>query len=264
MMTFLLMASFLSYGFAVVFSGQRFAANERWGQRRVLWSSAVAVVTHLLVTALLLNETGFQRFNIATTLMIISALLSVFNFVRGRRPEAILLRPVIFGFAMLSLLIVALTPLTAGHSITVQPGVTLHIGLSLLAFSVLTLAALYSLQLLYINRLLKKRKAKALSENLPPLMTVESYFFKLLTIGTAILTVAIATGFLFLENMFAVGQMHKTVLSITAWLTFNSILIVHYWRGVRGKPAVIFTLIASFILVLAYYGSLFVRDVIIS
>lgn len=263
MITFLLMVSFLSYGFAVVFTGQRFATDERWGQRRVQWSSATAVVAHVIVTILVLNETGFQRFNMASTLVIISALMSVFNFARGSRPEAVLLRPVIFTFSILALVLVAVTPLTAGRPITVQPGVTLHIALSLLAFSVLTLAALYSLQLLYVNRLLKQRKAKALSENLPPLMTVESYFFKLLTIGTAILTLAIATGFLFLENMFAPGQMHKTILSLAAWLTFNSILIVHYWRGVRGKPAVIFTLIASFILVLAYYGSRFVRDVII-
>lgn len=263
MTTFLLMITFLSYGLAVVFTGQRFATHERWGPRRVLLSSAVAVVAHVLVTALVLNETGYQRFNMASTLMIISALLSVFNLSRGARPEAVLLRPVIFTFAILSLVIVAITPLTAGRPITVQPGVTLHIALSLLAFSVLTLAALYSVQLLYVNHLLKKRKAKALSANLPPLMTVENYFFKLLTIGTAILTLAIASGFLFLENMFAGGQLHKTVLSLVAWLTFNSILIVHYWRGVRGKPAVIITLIASFILVLAYYGSRFVRDVII-
>ena len=95
-------------------------------------------------------------------------------------------------------------------------------------------------------------------------MTVENYFFKLLTIGTGVLTLAIVSGFLFLENMFAPGQLHKSILSIVAWLTFNAILITHYWRGMRGRPAVIFTLIASFILILAYYGSRFVRDVLLT
>ncbi|RUO33084.1 cytochrome C assembly family protein [Aliidiomarina soli] len=264
MISFLLMLSIVSYTMAVVFTGQRFAASPRWGQRRIQVSSAVAVFTHVLSIALVLNETGFRHFNMAATLLIIAALLSIFNLSRGLRAEANLLRPVIFTFAIFSLLLVAVTPLRAGHAITVQPGVTLHIGLSLLAFSILALAALYSLQLLYLNRLLKQRKAKALSDNLPPLMTVENYFFRLLTVGTGVLTLAIVSGFLFVENMFAPGQLHKTSLSLVAWLTFNGILVVHYWRGLRGKPAVIITLIASLLLILAYYGSRFVRDVLLA
>lgn len=264
MITLLLVLSLLSYALSAIFTAQRFATREPWGRRRLQLSGAVAIVTHLIAIILILQAAGFQRFNMASTLLIIAALLSVFNFARGLRPEAMLLRPVISAFALLSIAIALVTPLHAGRPITVQPGVTLHIGLSLLAFSILVLAALYSVQLLYVNRLLKQRKAKALSENLPPLMTVENYFFKLLTIGTGVLTLAIVSGFLFLETMFAPGQMHKTVLSIVAWLTFNGILITHYWRGMRGKRAVIFTLIASFILILAYYGSRFVRDVLLS
>lgn len=264
MISFLLVLSLVSYALAVVFTGQRFAASPRWGQRRMLLSSVVAVTSHIVATALLLHATGFRHFNMAATLLIIAALLAVFNLSRGLRAEATLLRPVIFTFAILSLVLAAVTPLEAGQALTTKPGVALHVGLSLLAFSILALAALYSLQLLYINRLLKQRKAKALSDNLPPLMTVENYFFRLLTVGTATLTLAIVTGFLFLENMFAAGQLHKTVLSLVAWATFNGILVVHYWRGLRGRPAVIITLVASVLLILAYYGSRFVRDVILS
>ncbi|MBA3989115.1 MAG: ABC transporter permease [Idiomarina sp.] len=264
MITILLVLSLLGYAAAAAFTGQRFANREPWGQRRIMLSGGFAILAQFAAAILILDSTGYARFNMASTLLIIAVLLAFFNYLRGSRPEAMLLRPVIYTFAMLSSLIALLTPLDAGHPITVNPGVTVHVGLSLLAFSILALAALYSIQLLYVNRLLKQRKAKALSANLPPLMTVENYFFKLLTIGTAVLTLAIASGFLFLENMFASGQLHKTILSIAAWLTFNGILIVHYWRGVRGKPAVIITLIASFILILAYYGSRFVRDVILS
>lgn len=264
MITVLLLISLFSYALSAIFTGQRFAAHEPWGQRRIQISGAVAIVSHSLAVGAILAVNKFQYFNMAVTLLIIAALLAIFNYARGLRPEAMLLRPVIFTFALLSIVIALLTPLHAGRPVTAQIGVTLHIGLSLLAFSILVLAALYSLQLLYVNRLLKQRKAKALSENLPPLMTVENYFFKLLTIGTGVLTLAIVSGFLFLESMFASGQLHKTILSIVAWLTFNAILITHYLRGMRGKPAVIFTLIASFLLILAYYGSRFVRDVLLS
>ncbi|WP_157982815.1 cytochrome C assembly family protein [Aliidiomarina minuta] len=264
MITILLTISILGYGLAVLFMGQSFTSSARWGQRRIWATSTAALAAHILVIALILSETGFRQFNMAATLSIISALLVIFNVSRGSSRESQLLRPVIFTFALVSLVIAAITPLQAGQALTTRPGVTIHVGLSLVAFSVLALAALYSLQLYYLNRLLKNKRAHALSERLPPLMTVESYFFRLLTIGTAILTLAIMSGFLFLENMFAPGQLHKTVLSIAAWLTFNCILIVHYWRGVRGKPIIIFTLIASFILILAYYGSRFVRDIILS
>lgn len=264
MISVLLTISIISYMLAVVFTSQRFASSRRWGQRRIQITSMVAVAAHVLSVALVLNQTGYRQFTIASTLLIIAALLAVLNLARGQRAEALLLRPVIFSFAILSALVAVVIPLDAGQAVSVSSGVTLHVALSLLAFSLLTLAALYSLQLLYINNLLKHHKAKALSSNLPPLMTVEAYFFRLLTVGTGVLTLAIVSGFIFLDNMFATGQMHKTVLSITAWLTFNCIIIVHYWRGLRGKPAVIFTLVASFLLILAYYGSRFVRDVILS
>jgi ABC-type uncharacterized transport system permease subunit len=263
-MSILLVISILSYALAVVFMGQRFVTSPRWGQKRTLITSSVAVATHVLVIALMLNETGFRQFNMAATLAIISALMSIFSLSRSAQLGSQLLRPVIFTFSILALVVVAVTPLEAGQALTSKPGVTVHVALSLLAFSILTLAALYSLQLLYLNRLLKSKRARALSDQLPPLMTVEAYFFRLLTIGTAILTLAIVSGFLFLENMFAPGQMHKTILSIAAWLTFNCILIVHYWRGMRGRPMIIVTLIASFILILAYYGSRFVRDIILA
>lgn len=263
MISVLLTISIISYVLAVVFTSQRFASSPRWGLRRIQLTSMVAVAAHVLSVALVLNQTGYRQFTMASTLLIIAALLAVLNLSRGQRPEAILLRPVIFSFAVLSALVALFVPLEAG-TISVSPGVTLHVALSLLAFSLLTLAALYSLQLLYINNLLKNHKAKALSSNLPPLMTVEGYFFRLLTVGTGVLTLAIVSGFIFLDNMFAAGQLHKTILSITAWLTFNCIIIIHYWRGLRGKPAVIFTLVASFLLILAYYGSRFVRDVILA
>lgn len=263
-MSILLAISTLSYALAVLFMGQRYTSTPGWGQRRTLITSVVAVATHVLVIALLLNESGFRHFNMAATLAIISALMSILSVSRGSQLGSLLLRPVIFTFSILALVLVAVTPHDAGQALTTKPGVFVHVGLSLLAFSILTLAALYSLQLLYLNRLLKSKRAHALSDRLPPLMTVEGYFFRLLTVGTGILTLAIVTGFLFLENMFAPGQMHKTILSIAAWLTFNCILIVHYWRGMRGRPMIIVTLIASFILILAYYGSRFVRDIILA
>ena len=52
-------------------------------------------------------------------------------------------------------------------------------------------------------------------------------------------------GFIYLEDLFARGQLHKTIFSIMALLAFGGIVIVHYWRGLRGRIAVYLTLLAS-------------------
>ena len=175
-----------------------------------------------------------------------------------------MLRPAIFGFALVSVALVLFfaSPSTQATG-SMTWGLAIHIVLSLLAFSLLSLATLYALQILHLNKVLKERTARALDERLPPLMAVEQYFFRLLTTGTIVLTGAIAAGFLFIDDLFASEQLHKTILSLAAWVCFGSLVLIHSIFGSRGRPVVIWTLIASIILTLGYFGSRIVRDVIV-
>lgn len=177
-------------------------------------------------------------------------------------PNAILL-PVVFGFAGLIVLLSVFVPDTYIMQIDVQPALLVHISLALFAYGCLMIALLYALQLSYINVRLKQKQASILHSSLPPLMAVEQIFFKLLLTGLILLTLSLISGFVFLDGMFATGQIHKTTLSIMAWLVYGLVLIGHKQWGWRGKPVITATIVGSVLLTLAYFGSRFVKEVLL-
>jgi ABC-type uncharacterized transport system permease subunit len=156
------------------------------------------------------------------------------------------------------------TPVDWGADISAGHGLVFHITLSLVAYGILALATLYALQTSYLNRVLKNRKGHILLSKLPPLMTVEKYFFNLLALGTFVLFIALGSGFVFLDDMFAQQQAHKTILTSLAALLYLIAVILHRASGLRGRIIVVLTVIASTLLTLGYFGSRFVKDFLLS
>jgi len=224
----------------------------------------VAIVSHVYILWLQLKADHFDHLNMATSFSVVAALLAVFSTIRGTRPGSLLLRPVIYLFAALGVVLVIIAPVDWGATLSSRNGLIVHIVLSLVAYGVLVLATLYAIQLLYLTRVLKQRRANALARYLPPLMSVEHYFFRLLAAGTLLLITALLTGFIFLDDMLTQGQAHKTILSMLAAALYAALVIAHKFRGVRGKFIVVGSIVASIILTLAYFGSRFVKDVILS
>ena len=138
-----------------------------------------------------------------------------------------------------------------------------HILLSIVAYSILFMAACQSVLLAVLEDRLRNKQAFTLVRLLPPLQTMESLLFSLLTAGVVTLTLAIATGFIFLDDLFAQRVVHHTVLSLAAWLVFTSLLIGHHLMGWRGTTAVRWTLIGFTLLLLAYFGSKFVIEILL-
>ena len=56
---------------------------------------------------------------------------------------------------------------------------------------------------------------------------------------------------------------HKTVLTIVAWLLFSVLLWGHYQLGWRSQTAVRFTLAGFTLLMLAYFGSKMVLELLL-
>ncbi|HNC69995.1 MAG TPA: cytochrome c biogenesis protein CcsA, partial [Pseudomonadales bacterium] len=71
------------------------------------------------------------------------------------------------------------------------------------------------------------------------------------------------TGALFLEDMFAQHLAHKTVLSIVAWLLFAVLLLGRSRLGWRGNTAVKWTVAGFALLILAYFGSKLVLELVL-
>jgi ABC-type uncharacterized transport system permease subunit len=138
-----------------------------------------------------------------------------------------------------------------------------HILISIFAYSVLSLAAVQAILLAIQNKQLHDRRLLGFAKALPPLETMETLLFQMIGLGFFLQSLSLITGMLFLKNMFAQHLAHKTILSITAWLVF-AILLWGRWRyGWRGKTAIRWTLSGFASLLLAYFGSKMVLELIL-
>ncbi len=138
-----------------------------------------------------------------------------------------------------------------------------HILASLLAYSILGLAVLQAILLSIQDHQLRNRKPGGFIRALPPLAVMESLLYQMIATGFALLTLALVTGFLFLEDIFAQHLVHKTTLSIIAWIVFG-ILLWGRWRfGWRGRTALRWTIGGFVFLMLAYFGSKFVLELLL-
>lgn len=138
-----------------------------------------------------------------------------------------------------------------------------HVISSILAYSVLAMAAVQAVLLAIQEYHLRKHHPGGFIRSLPPLQTMESLMFEMILIGFVLLTLALASGFVFLENMFSQHLVHKTLLSTLAWLAFAVLLWGRYHYGWRGRTAIRWTLMGFIVLVLAYFGSKAVVELIL-
>lgn len=139
----------------------------------------------------------------------------------------------------------------------------LHILLSILAYSVLTIAAMQALALAAQDRLLKARQLQNAMAFLPPLQTMESLLFEMLHAGTVLLALSIASGLLFFDDIREQHLAHKMFFSIVALCVYCVLLWGRHMRGWRGKQAIRWTLGGFVALMLAYFGTKLVLELLL-
>lgn len=147
------------------------------------------------------------------------------------------------------------TPLT-----TISTATRIHMLSAVMAFSLLSIAAAYAALILILDRGLRTQELSPLLRSLPALTTLERLLFRLIAMGFLLLSVALLTGFIFVDDLFAQRLIHKTVLSIIAWVLFLALLLGRWRFGWRGRTAVILTLSGVAFLMLAYFGSKLVLE----
>jgi ABC-type uncharacterized transport system permease subunit len=168
----------------------------------------------------------------------------------------------LFPIAGLTLLLAAGLP-SPERATGMTPGIALHALSSAMAFAVLGIAAIQSVLLGFQNHALRHHRLRGLVQSLPPLTTMERILFELIWASIALLTLSILSGFVFIDNMFAQHLVHKTTLSLIAWCILACLLAGHHWLGWRGMRAVRWTLGGYAVLLLAYFGSKFVLEILL-
>ncbi len=138
-----------------------------------------------------------------------------------------------------------------------------HILSSVMAFGVLSVAGVYALFVALIDHFLHKHHLNKLIRTLPALDILEVLLFQLIGAGFALLTISLGTGLVFVNDLFAQHLAHKTILSIIAWLVFGTLLWGRWFRGWRGQVAVRMTLAGMALLLLSYFGSKLVLEVLL-
>ena len=143
-------------------------------------------------------------------------------------------------------------------------GLVAHILFSILSYSMMTVAAFQALLLSYQEKHLKDHLPIGIIKAFPPMQTMEKLLFEFLWAGLILLTVALGTGFMYLQDMFAQHVAHKTILGVLAWCLFVILLAGRAFLGWRGRTAIRWTLSGFFMLMLAYFGSRFIIDLVLN
>jgi len=141
----------------------------------------------------------------------------------------------------------------------------IHLLVAMLAYSLFTIAALHASLMTLLERRLHAGTLAGPLASLPPLMTLETLLFRILAVGFVLLSLTLASGFVFSEELFgqAARVNHKTVFGIISWIIFAALLVGRYGWGWRGRTALRWTLAGFVALLLAYVGSMFVLEVIL-
>jgi ABC-type uncharacterized transport system permease subunit len=235
----------------------------RRGERLALFMAVLAVPLHAaalwqgLWTAAGVNLALYNALSLMGWVMVTMLLLATL-----RQPVQSL-GLVVFPFAAISAGLAGALGTPAPTLVPIGAPVDWHVVSSILAYAVFGLAFAQTVLLAWLDRSLRRRRAGRLIGMLPSLQGMEALLFQMLAAGMALLSVALITGWLFVEDLFAQDLAHKTLLSMMAWLVFAALLIGRQRAGWRGRTAIRWSLAGFVLLALAYFGSKVVLEILL-
>ncbi len=263
MPTLLASISVFLYLLATYWQWQRLSQNQTQLRGRIIIAGSLAWLGHSLTTIqLLITDQGMNLslFNAGSLIAATVTLILLFSSLRQKLDNLFI---GVFPIAAISLSAAAFLP-TIYDPHPYSGGVISHILLSLVSYSVLTLAALQAILLAMQEKALKQHHTRGLLSTLPPLQVMERLLFDMILSGFLLLTMALITGFIFTEDLFAQHLMHKTLLSISSWFVFAILLSGRWLLGWRSRTALRWMLAGFILLMLAFFGSKAVLELVLN
>jgi ABC-type uncharacterized transport system permease subunit len=241
--------------------------RQKSNAQRVLFLGAAALACHAIsFNGTIYSATGLNLgfYNIAALIGWLMAMLVTCSSIRKPLQNLFI---GIYPITALALTLALLMPTMDSDSKSIQqwtPQLTIHVMLSIFAYSVLTIAALQAALLAIQDHHLKNHQTNGLIMQLPALQVMEKLLFELVWIGVILLGISILTGLLFIEDIFAQHLAHKTILSIIAWGIFSALLLGRHLLGWRGTTAIRWAGGGYILLMLAFFGSKLVLEIILN
>ena len=256
-------AAMLFYCLALVLVTSRLFHVEGPNRKAVMVASGIAVIMHGFALSNAVFTVDGQNFSLTNVISLVNWIIALTFTITMPRLKVIIVVPVVYACSILSVALLWLVPPQFITHFEIHPELLAHVVLSLMAYSALMIAAMYAIQLLFIQNKLKK-KQMMMSPAMPPLMTVEKQLYHLIIIGFILLSLSLVTGFVFLDDMFGDGKGHKAILSIIAWVVYAVMLWQQYTVGCRIRTAVLYSLSGAGLLSLAYFGARVVKVLILN
>ena len=216
----------------------------------------VAVTSEKLIQSEPTTTLSLGLFGVSNLVSCVMVAIIALSALRVRAENLLLL---CLPLAAANLLALALLPEGRTQPISLDSSQISHILLSISAYATLMTAALQSILIGVQERRLRTPQTGLLGL-LPPMESMEKLFIFVLWLGLGLLTLSIATGMLFLQNMFDQRLVHHTVLTTLSWLVYAGFLAGHHVFGWRGVTGVRWNLAAFTLLLLGYLGSKFVIE----
>ena len=245
-------------------AGWLVASVQRGGEAARGWllPANLALLLHGATHYLAWRSSGFTDLHFFAALSLAGLGMAILTAVVGASGRMRALGVVVFPLAAMVLLGYALY----GHAAHPEPldwRLLLHAWLALLSYATLAIASLLAIFLWGQERALRRREFHRWLRALPPLTELETLLFRTITVGFVLLGAVLLTGVLFVDDLLAQHLVHKTALSVLSWLAFAALLVGRWRLGWRGVTAVRWTLVAMALLVLAFFGSKFVLELVL-
>jgi ABC-type uncharacterized transport system permease subunit len=227
-----------------------------------IWiAPALAAALHVASHALAWREAGGANLHFFSALSLVGLGMAGLTLLVGMRGRMAALGMIVFPIAAVTLLLYGWMGRQDPQPLDWR--LQLHAWCALLAYATLAIASVLALLLWVQERALRQRRLHGWLRALPPLTELESLVFRSITVGFGLLTATLLTGALFVEDLLAQHLAHKTVFSVLSWLAFGALLLGRRRYGWRGAKAVRWTLAAMALLVLAFFGSNLVLELIL-
>jgi len=231
-----------------------FSAHGRGGR---IASVAIATVGAIIHAAALMHERQIapdSALSLGEVLALVALVIAVPAILMALRPGK-------RGVAAMLLFIAAILEAAFSEGTRQfsmgRPGweLSFHIAMATTAFAFLTIGMALAVAQVFVDRRLRSRRPLGWLKILTPIESLESGCFQSIFAGFTVLTLALLSGALFVENLFAQHLVHKVSLAIIAWVVFGVLLLGRLRFGWRGRKALRWTFAGYALLGLSYFGS---------
>lgn len=231
----------------------------------IQWVAPLPIAAHAWVLIDVIFADGALHLGLGPALSLIMWLSALIYWLASFRSRLAALQVVIYAGAALILALALFLPVgrPLEHANLALFGV--HLLLSIVSYSLFTIASLQALLMALLERRLHGTSLTGFLQHMPPLLSLETLLFRVVGLGFALLTLSLATGMVFSEELTGkpLTFSHKILFGFISWIIFGGLLLGRGLRGWRGRVALRWTLSGFLALVLAYLGTKFVLELVL-